>query len=324
MPPLRTATPLLLLAVLATVYAHESHLVSHALRSRRTGWAPKIHRQLSNNVEQTTLSTRHRRRLLNLSPPEQTVAALAILLAASLATGTAPSMLSGVVAAGFIAPLAYAFDSATAQNASGKRRLEQALAHLATQFVTDISKFCGPEFFLSLLTMVGTFGFVNLLAACGVDGAAKLIPLTLVASGLSIHKDTSLTKASGLQPPSASFPLISQALFLCRDLINILAVFLLPPTLARRLQTRLGPSAAAAVAQFLCPFFAQIAQTWVHVLGLSYYNSPDAPPLHRARAVARQFGKAYAARAGRTAVVYSAGGTLNRALLQWSNSVVQG
>ena len=149
MPPHRTATPLLLLAVLATVNARESHLVSHALRSRRTGWVaanPEIHRQLSNNpsaaeqttfVEQTTLSTRRRRRLLNLSPPEQTVAALAILLAASLATGTAPSMLSGVVAAGVIAPLAYAFDSATAQNASGKRRLEQALGEAKDELVPE-------------------------------------------------------------------------------------------------------------------------------------------------------------------------------------------
>ena len=152
-----------------------------------------------------------------------------------------------------------------------------------------------------------------------MDGVARLIPLTLVASGLSIHKDMSLTKASGLRAAPTSFPLVSQALFLCRDLINILAVFLLPAALAPRLRSllRLGPEVAATVAQFLCPFVAQLAQTWVHVLGLTFYNSPEATPRERVDSVGRQFGKAYAARVSRTMVVYSAGGTLNRALLQW-------
>ena len=71
---------------------------------------------------------------------------------------------------------------------------------------------------------------------------------------------------------------------------------------------------AATLAQFICPFVAQIAQTLVHLLGLSLYNSPLASPRERARAVGEQFAKAYAARASRTAVVYSAGGTLNRVL----------
>lgn len=296
--------------------------MSHAVQSSRWAGSPELRWQLIAAADCSPRTDVQRRRsLLDLKPHEQPVAALLILLTTSLATGTTLSMLSGVVAASFIAPFAYAFDAATAQNASGKRSMEHALVHLATQFVTDISKFCGPEFFLALLTMVGTFGFANLLTARGVDGIAKLIPLTLVASGLSIVKDTSLTKASGLRAAPASFPLASQALFVCRDLLNILAVFLLPPALAPRLHTllRLGPEVAAAVAQFLCPFVGQIAQTWVHLLGLTFYNSPDASPLDRAQAVASQFGKAYAARASRTAVVYSAGGTLNRALLQWSS-----
>ena len=54
---------------------------------------------------------------------------------------------------------------------------------------------------------------------------------------------------------------------------------------------------------------------WVHVLGLTFYNIPDALPRSRVREVGRLFGKAYAARVSRTAVVYSAGGTLNRVLV---------
>lgn len=227
--------------------------------------------------------------------------------------------MSGLVASAMIAPLAYAFDAATMQNASGKRHLEHALAHFARQAVTDIRRFCGPEFYLQLLTLMGTFGLANLLTACGVTGVAKLIPLALVASTLSIHKDMSLTLASGQRAP-APFPLASKVLFLGRDLINIAAVFLLPPALTPRLQSllRLGPTAAIVAAQFLCPFLAQLAQTFVHLLGLTFYNRPDAAPAERVREVRSQFAKAYAARVSRTAVVYSAGGTLNRALLAWA------
>ena len=259
-------------------------------------------------------------RVLGLTPAKQALALGVVLLAAALATGAGlGSSMSGLVAGAMIAPLAYAFDAATMQNASGKRRLEHALAHFARQAVTDIRRFCGPEFYLQLLTLMGTFGLANLLTACGVTGVAKLIPLTLVASTLSIHKDMSLALASGQRAP-APFPLASKVLFLGRDLINIAAVFLLPPALTPRLQSllRLGPAAAIVAAQFLCPFLAQLLQTFVHLLGLTFYNRPDATPAERVREVRSQFAKAYAARVSRTAVVYSAGGTLNRALLAWA------
>ena len=78
----------------------------------------------------------------------QWACACLVLLAVSLASGTATPVLSGIASGCIIAPLAYAFDAAAAQDASGKRRLEHAFAHLVGQFVTDIKRFCGPEFFL--------------------------------------------------------------------------------------------------------------------------------------------------------------------------------
>jgi hypothetical protein len=78
---------------------------------------------------------------------------------------------------------------------------------------------------------------------------------------------------------------------------------------------RIGPDAAATAAYFVCPFVVQFFQTWVHLLGLTFYNLPEASAWARWSAISMQFGKAYAARASRTAVLYSAGGTLNRALL---------
>lgn len=60
---------------------------------------------------------------------------------------------------------------------------------------------------------------------------------------------------------------------------------------------------------------ARLSRRWVHLLGLTFYNSPEASPRARVGEVGRLFGKAYAARVSRTAVVYSAGGTLNRLLV---------
>ena len=131
-------------------------------------WSPS--KALSNSNPATPSSTVRqctRVHLPTLKAHEQAPAACLVLIAASIATSTVPAMLSGMLAACIIAPLAYAFDAATAQNASGKRRLEEALAHLAAQFFTDFKGFCGPEFFLGLLTMLGTFGTANLLSALG-------------------------------------------------------------------------------------------------------------------------------------------------------------
>jgi hypothetical protein len=194
--------------------------------------------------------------------------------------------------------------------------LEKALLQLAIEFFTHPLRFCGPMFFLQALTMVGTYGTANMLAALGIQGAARLVAITFVASALSVHKDTQLAIANG-QRVAASFPLLSQLLFLCRDLINTAAVFLLPTALTPHLQALLhiGPETAATTSQFICPLVAQLVQTFVHLLGLTFYNNPTlSTPAHVAT-VGRQFGKSYTARVSRTAFAYSVGGTLNRMLL---------
>ena len=308
---------LAVLQLLAFAFAREPPARASAPRIstrgkvQHTGWKPPRPIHLAAEAQQSASAGLHAS-----SAQRELLLLLATIVVVAIATGTTCQAACGAVAATAILPLAYAFDRAIMLNASGKRRMEAALRDLIVQFFTRIGVFCDDGFFLQALALVGTYCTANMASATGLSPVPRLAVVSSVATGLSIHKDTQLAQAAGVREVG-KFPLISQFFFLCRDVINTACVFLLPGIVAARVRLLFGLSAAAAsvAAQFLCPLIGQLFQTSSHLLGLTFYNLPDASALERARTVGRQFGKSYVVRMTRTAVAYCIGGTINTALL---------
>jgi len=116
-----------------------------------------------------------------------------------------------------------------------------------------------------------------------------------------------------LSPYVSAFPMASYLAFFARDLATVGASFNMPSPVSKLLQDEFGLSRAKAdkTAQVLCPVMIQTFTTPMHLLGLDYYNRPQATGLQRAAEVMKHYNKSVAARMARIAPAFGFGGIGN-------------
>jgi hypothetical protein len=110
----------------------------------------------------------------------------------------------------------------------------------------------------------------------------KLVGVSAVSTSLTVYKDSRFTQIFGAAVRPQPVPPISYLLFTFRDVLTIYGCFVLPPTLAERLdhlpahfKTVLPlstPETRARVSQLLLPVMVQFISTPIHLLALDLYN----------------------------------------------------
>lgn len=182
---------------------------------------------------------------------------------------------------------------------------------------------------------LGTFGTANSIDTINSfrssdppetvsSSAVKFVGTSMVATGLTVYKDSCMARYIGTRGISSAVPAMSYGLFAVRDAITIFASFNLPILVAPHLtklpstiQNRLGSflqteSGRFKTAQFMIPAVTQFVTTPIHLLGLNMYNHPtELSLISRCRHVARDLQAAVMARIVRIVPAFGLGGIIN-------------
>lgn len=138
---------------------------------------------------------------------------------------------------------------------------------------------------------------------------------------LTLLKDRYFTKAFGKELSVKPVPFLSSATYTSRDLLTIYASFNLPPKLAPHIE-RLGFTYGSAqnIAQLITPISMQIVSTPLPLLGMNYYNSPNATLKERLLFIRKEYFNTVIARMMRIGVAYGFGQILNKSIKKKLNS----
>jgi hypothetical protein len=222
------------------------------------------------------------------------------------------------------------------ENASGRCSLGASLRRSFAGLVRQpLALVLSKPFALIFLLYGGTYLSANTVdtamsttrnkpASSVTSGTAKFAVSSATNVGLCIYKDQAFVRLFGpLGAIPRPVPLPSYLLFAARDCLTIFASFNVPPLLGPVVTQRLSARwqkyvSGQTIAQFAAPAAVQFVSTPVHLLGLDFYNRPDAgrgsPAISwadRLAAVRKNWAVSSAARICRILPAFGVGGVVN-------------
>ncbi|DAZ95756.1 TPA: hypothetical protein N0F65_006404, partial [Lagenidium giganteum] len=226
---------------------------------------------------------------------------------------------SAAIASFGVSPFITIVDRAVAENASGKRTLNEALKALSTSMVQNPIQFVRSREFAWIFGLyAATYATANSIQTYHewneTDGhAVKLAGTTLVNMTAVIAKDRAFARMFGVIKP-APFPLASMGLFAVRDSLTVASCFHAPAIVAKHLE-KLGVSdqTGLSVAQITTPVCVQLLSTPLHLLGLDLYNHRQSDWTTRLNFIRREYAKSSLMRVARVGPAFGIGGIGNNA-----------
>ena len=228
-------------------------------------------------------------------------------------------VLAAIVASLLVSPLVAVIDKAIIQYSAGvTSTLLSPICSGMSDMLRNPGKFIlKPEFLIVWCVYLLTYVAANVIATvCEHTGAddeiPKLIGISFTNISACVSKDAILAKMFGKAP--GAVPLITYALFTCRDVMTVAASFSAPEKISKWMETCLDVATERgdSIAQLLCPVLAQIFSTPIHLLGLSFFNSPNDTPRERASNIKGLYCSALQGRMARILPAFGFGGISNK------------
>jgi hypothetical protein len=249
---------------------------------------------------------------------------------------------SAVISSFFVAPAISIVDKAIIENASGVKSLGTSFKDSIRFLVTSPIKFAKSPAFLLIWGVYGgtyiTGNTIEMIYRTKVNDLqesvrprreqiqqmkeqglfAKFLGSSIANVGLSVGKDRIYTKMFGnpnVKP--GKFPKPSFALFSVRDSMTILAGFILPDIISKRVQesTSLSKYQSDTICQLSVPCAMQFVSSPLHLIGIDLYNRPDLTTFKdRLDLVRREYWRTSWARVGRIFPAFGVGGVINKKL----------
>ncbi|KAJ3315379.1 hypothetical protein HDU76_002212 [Blyttiomyces sp. JEL0837] len=265
-----------------------------------------------------------------------------------LAEKLAVEWTSAITSALTVAPAISIIDKAIFANASGRERLATGIMNgVGTMLTKPVYFFRQPSFLLIWGVYSGTYIVANSIESVCTHYSIdwfypKFIGASIANVSLSVMKDLYFTRAFGKvtaspvtptpspaptttttttiksTPPPSSLrpvPFRSYSLYTLRDTLTIFASFNMPILVSDLLiksNTVSSRPTADLYAQLITPCAVQIVSTPLHLLGMDYYNSPNANVSQRVKFIGREYVATTLARMGRIFPAYGIGGVANK------------
>ena len=191
-----------------------------------------------------------------------------------LAGALAADICAGGLAAFGCAPLVSCVDQAITLSASGDAKLWPTIFEKIAGIARSPAKFFTSAVFWWLWSLFAvTYAVANVAAtlarACGISPTVPVLIFSTAANmAVCIAKDAAFARMLSSGEPK-SVPAQSYLAWFGRDLLTMAFVFTLPMVLASRMPVLL--------CRLLSPVVAQCFTTPLHLLGLGFYNTPEAP-----------------------------------------------
>ena len=238
--------------------------------------------------------------------------------------------LSGVIAAGAVAPVIASIDKAVVEKAAGKSSIRASLTISVKEILLSPFEYLSSfEFIWIWLVYALTYmAFNSIDSLCKIihipDVLPKLLMVTFSNMAASVAKDRAFAVQFGGKGKGV-VRMVSLLLWTIRDVMTIATAFIFPPKVGLLLEGYGMPLGHAVnFAQFLCPIIAQIFLTPLHILGLDYYNHPDDMFRHRAVRVTRLYPSTAMVRMVRMGCAYGIGGIGNKIFRNFFNTLNEG
>ncbi|KAJ3067728.1 hypothetical protein HDU98_009062 [Podochytrium sp. JEL0797] len=234
-------------------------------------------------------------------------------------------ILAACCTAGVTSPVVAVIDRSIIANFSGKQTLMQGLAEGFTTLVTKpLVHLRNPSVIAVFAVYSLTYAVTNVTETVSRKmrcdpSLPKFLASSVTNTGLTIWKDSLLTKWYGQGTPRP-VGLKSYSCFGFRDSLTMAAAFTFPPILSGWLQKEDGLAWKKGTADVACQLFMpcafQFVTTPVHLLGLDFYNRPDAQKaggaMGRVRAIGKEYLPSTFARMGRILPAFGFGGVINK------------
>jgi hypothetical protein len=214
--------------------------------------------------------------------------------------------------------------------ASGRNKLGAAILSGFVNLITKPHKFIrAPPFLLVFGVYFSTYATANTIdTICERfekdNQTPKFLGTTIANMTTCIYKDRAFTRMFGTVAPKG-LPLASYGMFVSRDALTIAASFNMPGTVAAEFQQRgliLDDERAANAAQLLCPAAVQLVSCPLHLLGLDFYNRPNASLSSRLKFIYDIYFKTTFTRIVRIGPAFGIGGIGNRMVKDRGNDFI--
>ena len=225
---------------------------------------------------------------------------------------------AAIAAAALVSPFISIIDVSIFSNASGRQKLGSAIVSGFKKLTFHPIQFCKhPSFYLIWGVYSGTYIVANTIQAfCDHKHIPwfypKFVGTSVANVGLSVLKDLYLTRTFGTGQVR-KVPFRSYSLYTIRDSLTIYASFNLPTILSQNLvASGIDPKWADVGAQLVTPCAIQLSSSPLHLLGMDFYNRPQASTPDRVVFIKKEYFATTLARIGRIFPAYGIGGVANK------------
>mmetsp|Transcript_281 Transcript_281/g.764 ORF Transcript_281/g.764 Transcript_281/m.764 type:complete len:289 (-) Transcript_281:51-917(-) len=253
-------------------------------------------------------------------PTEQGVGAVVAKLTADFIASFCASL--------SVSPVVTSMDRAITRNAAGAQKLWPALGEGLMQLARNPIKTANatPTRWL-VFVYTATYASANMTSTlCGWLGYSPVLPVLAASTAgnmtTGIAKDRAFARMYGVTAPKA-MPFTSYGLFFSRDVLAMAFIFTLPPLIKPQIKKAVedgtfpGTEAQAdLLTRLSTPVISQLFTTPLHLLGLSWYNSPDATLGGHAKQLADTYPSTVMLRMLRIIPAFSVGGVVNSSMRQ--------